>query len=370
MNTRFLETFVTLAKLRNFRTTAAALHATPAAISQRLKALEDELQTVLVDRDSREFRLTPNGEYLLGYAKAVVEATQELQAAASGALRGKLRLGVIETVVHSWLPHYMRRLAADYPQLEIDLTVDVSVVLQRRLMAGETDLIIRVEGSDEASVVCDALANYPVRWIARAGLLPNTRTGAARQVLRQPILTYGRGTAPHRALEDIVRTLAHAHGVPLSDTRITGSPSISVIVQLVRDGFGVAAIPVLFVDALIEAVKSSSCRCSRRRRRSSCRCRGGPMRRGSCMARRSPRGRRVMSIARRASGCWLRRFDAVQAGEWRGRVSGTHSTSRESPTLACDASAPCVVHRSPQRHRCASIRQECDVSDLAPRGSG
>ncbi|MCA3803749.1 LysR family transcriptional regulator, partial [Burkholderia sp.] len=110
MNTRFLETFVTLAKLRNFRTTAAALHATPAAISQRLKALEDELQTVLVDRDSREFRLTPNGEYLLGYAKAVVEATQELQAAASGesALRGKLRLGVIETVVHSWLPHYMR----------------------------------------------------------------------------------------------------------------------------------------------------------------------------------------------------------------------------------------------------------------------
>ena len=101
--------------------------------------------------------------------------------------------------------------------------------------------------------MCDALANYPVRWIARTGLLPNTRTGLARQVLRQPILTYGRGTAPHRALEDIVRTLAHAHGVPLSETRITGSPSISVIVQLVRDGFGVAAIPVLFVDALIES---------------------------------------------------------------------------------------------------------------------
>ena len=102
----------------------------------------------------------------------------------------------------------MRRLAADYPQLEIDLTVDVSVVLQRRLMAGELDLIIRVEGSDEASVVCDALANYPVRWIARAGCCRTRAPEAARQVLRQPILTYGRGTAPHRALEDIVRTLA------------------------------------------------------------------------------------------------------------------------------------------------------------------
>ena len=45
MNTRFLETFVTLAQLRNFRATARALHATPAAISQRIKALEGELKT-------------------------------------------------------------------------------------------------------------------------------------------------------------------------------------------------------------------------------------------------------------------------------------------------------------------------------------
>ncbi|MGF6470358.1 DNA-binding transcriptional LysR family regulator [Paraburkholderia youngii] len=253
MNTRFLETFVTLAKLRSFRTTATALHATPAAISQRLKALEEELQTTLVDRESRDFRLTANGEYLLGYAKAVVEATRQLQAAASheGAMRGKLRLGVIETVVHSWLADYMRRLADDFPQLEVELTVDVSVVLQRRLMAGELDLIIRVEGSDEESVVCDALANYPVHWIARAGLLPLSRSGLAKRVLRHPILTFGRGTAPHRALEDIVGKLALANGVPLADTRITGSPSISVIVQLVRDGFGVAAIPRLFVDDLI-----------------------------------------------------------------------------------------------------------------------
>jgi DNA-binding transcriptional LysR family regulator len=133
----------------------------------------------------------------------------------------------------------------------VDLAVDVSVVLQRRLMAGELDLIIRVEGSDEESVVCDALANYPVHWIARAGLLPLSRSGLAKRVLRHPILTFGRGTAPHRALEDIVSKLALANGVPLADTRITGSPSISVIVQLVRDGFGVAAIPRLFVDELI-----------------------------------------------------------------------------------------------------------------------
>ena len=138
MNTRFLETFVTLAKLRNFRTTAAALHATPAAISQRLKALEDELQTVLVDRDSRDSGSRRTANTCSAMRRPWSRRRRSCRPRPPArALRGKLRLGVIETVVHSWLPHCMRRLAADYPQLEIDLTVDVSVVLQRRLMAGE-----------------------------------------------------------------------------------------------------------------------------------------------------------------------------------------------------------------------------------------
>jgi DNA-binding transcriptional LysR family regulator len=60
MNTRFLETFVILAQLRSFRATAQALHATPAAISLRIKTLEEELQTELIDRNSKDFRLTAN----------------------------------------------------------------------------------------------------------------------------------------------------------------------------------------------------------------------------------------------------------------------------------------------------------------------
>jgi hypothetical protein len=53
MNTRFLETFVTLAQLENFRATARVLHATPATISLRIRSLEDELKTELVDPRGR-----------------------------------------------------------------------------------------------------------------------------------------------------------------------------------------------------------------------------------------------------------------------------------------------------------------------------
>lgn len=254
MNTRFLETFVVLAQLRSFRATARALHATPAAISLRIKSLEDELQTELVDRSAKDFRLTANAEYLLSHAKAVVDATRRLQSAArkDSAVRGRLRLGVIESVVHSWLAQYIRELNANYPEMEIELAVDMSNVLEKRLRARELDLVIQVEGVDSSEIVSEALAIYPLHWIARKGLLDTRKEGLNQRLLQLPILTFGRGTAPHRMLEEIVTKMAHLSAIPLEQTRITCSPSVAAIVQLVKDGYGVAAIPSLFVSAALD----------------------------------------------------------------------------------------------------------------------
>ena len=249
MNTRFLETFVTLAELESFRATARAMHATPATISLRIKSLEDELKTDLVDRTSTAFRLTTAGQSLLGLARNVVDAARALREAAGQevVVGGKLRLGVIETVVHSWLSHYITYLNANYPKLDVDLTVDSSSVLQRRLLSGELDLVIRVEGIDSTKIASSAVASYPVRWIARRGLLSRRATGLALRVLQRPIVTFGRGTAPQVALESIVHTLARQENMRPEQTRITCSPSVAAIVQLVRDGYGVAGIPSLFV---------------------------------------------------------------------------------------------------------------------------
>ncbi len=249
MNTRFLDTFVTLAELESFRATARLLHATPATISLRIKSLEDELKTQLVDRTTSNFRLTPAGQSLLGLARNVVDAARALRVAAGQAVvvGGKLRLGVIETVVHSWLSQYLTYLNANFPQLEIDLTVDSSSVLQRRLLSGDLDLAIRVEGIDSTKIVSSAIARYPVRWIAKRGLLSRRALGLAMRVLQRPVLTFGRGTAPQVALESIIHMLARQENMRPEQVRITCSPSVTAIVQLVRDGYGVAGIPGLFV---------------------------------------------------------------------------------------------------------------------------
>ena len=102
MNTRFVETFVTLAELESFRATARVMHATPATISLRIKSLEDELRTELIDRSTAQFRLTPAGESLLGAARNVVDAARPLRGAAGQevVVGGNLKRGGIEKGVH------------------------------------------------------------------------------------------------------------------------------------------------------------------------------------------------------------------------------------------------------------------------------
>ena len=253
MNTRFIETFVTLARIGSFRATAQALHATPAAISLRIKTLENELGVALIDRSAPEFTLTAHGEHLLSHARAVLQATRALQLAAHDEVHPatQLRLGVIETVVHSWLPDYIRLLNAEFRKISVDLSVDVTSALMPRLKAGELDLVIQLEGGDDRSIVSNPLASYPVRWFTRSDLIPPTTRQHVRTVLCNPVLTFGRGTAPHVALGAIVAQLAKREGVRLADTNVTCMPSIAVIVKLLRDGYGVAAVPSLFVESFV-----------------------------------------------------------------------------------------------------------------------
>ena len=245
MNTRFLETFVTLAQLRSFRATARALHATPAAISLRIKTLEEELQTELIDRGSKEFRLTANAEYLLGHAKAVVDATRRLQAAAhkDSAVRGRLRLGVIESVVHSWLTGWLKHMQASHPDFELELTVETTPVLIDQLQRGKQDLVFAALPATGEGVRTRAVTPMPMCFVGHKALHLRRRYRMA-DLLSLELLTFQRGSQPHVALIELFRKA----GSPTP--RVHAISSVSAMAQLVEAGFGVATLPRAVVDQL------------------------------------------------------------------------------------------------------------------------
>ena len=250
MNTRFLETLVWLSRLGSFRETARQLFTTQAAVSQRIASLEEELGAVLVDRSVRGLRLTPVGERVLQQAERLLAMERELKLAArpDAPPAGRVRIGVIESVVHTWLTPLIRELAQRYPDVQPDLTVDTARNLREQFRHHRLDLVIQNDPIEEAAgneeLTVEPLCRYPVRWVGSPGLLPRKRL-SKDDLLRVPLLTFSRTSSPHAH----VRALFEGSEI---EPRINSFPSVAAILRLVTEGFGLAAVPPLFVRAELE----------------------------------------------------------------------------------------------------------------------
>ena len=73
-----LKTFVEVARQGSFSAAAERLNKTPAAISYRIRALEENMGTPLFERTTRSVTLTPAGELLLERATQIFEWMQHL----------------------------------------------------------------------------------------------------------------------------------------------------------------------------------------------------------------------------------------------------------------------------------------------------
>jgi len=253
VNTRFIETFVMLARVGSVRRVAEHMHATPGAISMRLSSLESELGVALFHYDHKTLRLTQDGTRLLRYAEVLLEATRSMRQAArsDGEVAGRIRVGVIESVVHTWLPDLMKAMHSTLPAVEPDLTVDLTVHLADGMLRGNLDMLLRVGSGERSNFAASTeLMELPVHWIAKRGLVP--RRDMLRKVLKRQLLAQMRGSVPYIAAEKLAHELAVKCGMSSSDLRLTGSPSLAAMVSLVREGIGVAIIPGLFVKEYIE----------------------------------------------------------------------------------------------------------------------
>src|SRR5437773_7814759 len=96
MDTRFLESLVTVVDAGSFAEAARRLNLTPAAIAQRIRTLESEIGASLVSRSGRTVRLTEAGTAIMERARGLLANVRDLKSIAlSDAPSGELRLGAI-----------------------------------------------------------------------------------------------------------------------------------------------------------------------------------------------------------------------------------------------------------------------------------
>ena len=104
MNLKNLEAFYWVVTLNSFNKAATKLHTTQPAISQKITAIENDLGFKVLDRSSRQIKATHKGMTLFKYAEKFMRLETDLVAELSESqyFTGTIRLGVSETIVHTW----------------------------------------------------------------------------------------------------------------------------------------------------------------------------------------------------------------------------------------------------------------------------
>ncbi len=248
MDFRALETFLWIARLGGFRLAADRLNTTQPAVSARIRALEDELGVRLFERSARAVALTAKGRDLVPYAERILCLKGEMMARIGdpAAVQGTIVLGVVETIAHTWLPRLIERLAQIYPALSLELDIDITANLLRRLTARDIDVAFLMGPVPNSEIENLPLGTYPLIWLGSPRLGLRGRTLGREDLRGIPIITFPRNSRPHMDLEALFLDGGDR-------PRIHNSSSLATIVRMAVDGIGICALPREIVSRELDA---------------------------------------------------------------------------------------------------------------------
>ncbi len=244
---------VAVAETRNFTRAAERCFVVQSSLSHRIAALERELGVQLFARSSRRVELTSAGAAFLAGARDCLAAADRAvadAAAATGVVRGRLRVGVIVTTAAVDVPELLQRYRARHPDVRISLRSGRSDELAAAIRDGELDIaFLGLPEGERPSGVETVVLDHDEHVLAVAA--GHRLAGATRVTLTdiadETFVDFVAGT-PARAQSDqafaaagLVRDVAYEAGV------------VELITRLIARGLGIALLPSAFIRPLAAA---------------------------------------------------------------------------------------------------------------------
>jgi DNA-binding transcriptional LysR family regulator len=179
---------------------------------------------------------------MLGFARTILAAQDQASSYFTGsAMRGRLRFGSADDLALTQLPGILRDFRQLYPQINLELTVNQSLVLLKRLQAGQLDLVFIKQdpgGTDGKLVRRDRMV-----WVGHKSV--SLEPSAPVPVIAYQAPSISR-TYAIRSLEQIGRTW-----------RITCNVrEVNGVLAAVRAGIGIAAFPQSLIPADLDQVSA------------------------------------------------------------------------------------------------------------------
>ncbi|MGW7530928.1 LysR family transcriptional regulator [Amycolatopsis sp. NPDC054798] len=229
---------------------ARALHCTPSAISQQLRALQAEVGIALTEPAGRGLRLTDAGRALVARADDVLAALDRAEAELDtyrSAPRGRVRIAIFQSAGLMLLPGLLRRIE-QHENLEVDVRDVDMVPSQVPGLVADYDVVVAHRDEHAAEFDTERLDVFPLLREPLDVALPvghrlarNRRVGLA-DLADERWISVDHGFP----VDDVLRSLTVRTGVRpqivqrINDFRITE--------RLVAAGHGIALMPRYTMD--------------------------------------------------------------------------------------------------------------------------
>ncbi len=142
MDIRVLNYFVSIVQTKSISNAANVLHVTQPTLSRQIKDLEEELETILFHRGSREIQLTDDGQYLYNRAIEILSLVEKTEnnIRKSEDIAGEIYIGAAETQSLDSIANAIKNLIDSYPDIRVHMRSGNADSIFEHLNQGSYDL--------------------------------------------------------------------------------------------------------------------------------------------------------------------------------------------------------------------------------------
>jgi len=218
--------FIRIAELGSFTRAAEAMRTTQAAVSSKLKRLEERLGCRLIERTPRHVQLSTQGAVFLEHARDLLAVHERALAVFAGA-RQRLTIGISDHVAGPELPALIARMNTQDPQLLIEIRIGSSGDLLQSFDRRELDTVIaRLHvGRNDGEI----LTEEKFGWFAAPGWQYRAGEPLPLATMAEPC-----------GVRAMAGRLLDAAGVPWTEIFVGGG--VATVAAAVMAGLGVAAL--------------------------------------------------------------------------------------------------------------------------------
>ena len=248
MTLRHMKIYVAVCECESVTAAAQKLYLAQPSVSLAIRELEEYYGIKLFDRISRRLYITELGKQFLNYATHIVALFDEMEKEIKNwDSIGTLRVGTSITIGNCLLPRYVKRFNSQFPHMKVQVIIDNSQEIEKRVMSNEIDFGL-IEGitrnpqivsekfmDDELVIICGN--NHP---------LSKTNNIAIEVLSEYDFILREKGSGGREMFDSTMLV----HNIEIRP--VWESVSTRAIIEAVSEGLGLSVLPYLLVKQDLE----------------------------------------------------------------------------------------------------------------------